>query len=281
MKKILILLFAFFMLVPFSACAQQTALNYEGLILVKGDNFKNENSNLYNTSVKVTDFYIGQYEVTQKEWFEVMGKNPAELQGDDLPIVNVNWYDCVEYCNERSVKEGLKPYYNIDKENKDPNNLSEDDEIKWIVTLNAKANGYRLPTEVEWEFAASGGQMSESFKYSGSDNVDDVAWYYRNSGDEYITDSWFWPKIQANNGQIKPVGQKKSNELDLYDMSGNVREWCWDWSGETIHNDKGEDRVIRGGGWIGEDVPCEIAYRSSMGAHYIQPDLGLRVCRNK
>ena len=281
MKKILILSLAFIMLTVLSACTQQNTIIPEGFVLVNGGYFKNENSNLYQTNVKVSDFYISQYEVTQKEWLEVMGDNPAEVQGDNLPIVNVSWYDVIEYCNERSIKEGLTPYYNIDKENKDPNNLSEDDKIKWTVTINARANGYRLPTEVEWEYAASGGQDSKNYLYSGSNSADDVAWYFRNSGDEYLTEAWYWAMIEANNSQIQPVGQKQSNELGLYDMSGNVREWCWDWIGENTVTESGEERVIRGGGWIGEDVPCEISYRSSMEAHYAQPDLGLRVSRNR
>lgn len=281
MKKIPILLITLITLIFLSSCSQQSTVISEGLVLVKGGYFRNKNSNLYQTNVKVKDFYIGQYEITQKEWVEIMGNNPAELQDDAYPIVNVNWYDCVEYCNERSAKEGFTPYYNIDKENKDPNNLSVDDEIKWTVTINEGADGYRLPTEVEWEYAASGGQKSNSYLYSGSDNVDDVAWYFRNSGDEYLTGSWYWGAIEANNSQNKPVGQKQCNELELYDMSGNVREWCWDWSGETVHTESSEARVLRGGGWIGDDVPCGITYRSSMEAHYAQPDLGLRVCRDR
>lgn len=280
MKRLTVCLLLIILLMLNSACTHQNADDSIGLIFIKGGNFINKNSNLYETGVNVTDFYISQYEVTQKEWSEVMGNNPADNQGDDLPIVNVNWYDCVEYCNLRSVKEGLNPYYNIDKSSKDTDNLGEDDEIKWIVTMNEDANGYRLPTEVEWEYAASGGQKTKNYLYSGSDNIDDVAVYYRNSGDEYLTEAWHWGSIEANHSQIKPVGQKQCNELELYDMSGNVREWCWDWYGDTIHTDSGAARVIRGGGWIGESVPCEIAYRSSMEAHYTQPDLGLRVCRS-
>ena len=94
-------------------------------VLVKGGTFKNTKSNYYGKDVTVSSFYIGRYEVTQKEWTDVMGSNPSQFAGDNLPVERVNWYDAVEYCNQRSIKEGLKPYYNIDKNKKDPNNLPD------------------------------------------------------------------------------------------------------------------------------------------------------------
>jgi formylglycine-generating enzyme required for sulfatase activity len=275
------LLLTLIFIATFGACEREPAVP-EGFVLVKGGKFINENSNLFGTDVIVADFYIGQYEVTQKEWVDVMGSNPSQFQGDDRPVENVSWYDCIEYCNKRSEKEGLKPYYNIDKENIDPNNLGEDDDKKWIVTINEGANGYRLPLEVEWEYAASGGQNSEGYLYSGSDDVEDVAWYFANSGDEYLTGFWVRGAVEGNNMQSQPVGQKKSNELGLDDMSGNIREWCWDWYGDTANADSGSERVWRGGGWMGVEVCCEVSYRGSLDPnypdHYPAPDQGLRLC---
>ena len=186
--------------------------------------------------VRVSSFYMGRTEVTQAQWKEVMGNHPSEFQGDDLPVESVTWFECVEFCNKLSVKDGLKPVYNK-IEVKDAGNKNECD---W------SANGYRLPTEAEWEYAARGGKMSKGYIYAGSNNPDEVAWYKNNSG-----------------SKPHPVGQKKPNELGLYDMSGNVSEWCWDWHLHDGYkycptlqsNPRGPetgtyDREKRGGGWF-------------------------------
>jgi len=248
-------------------------------VLVKGGTFRNTKSNYYGKSVTISDFYIGKYEVTQKEWIEVMESNPSKFKGDNLPVEMVSWYDCVEYCNKKSIKDSLKPYYNIDKDKKDPNNNNDIDTIKWTVTINAGTNGYRLPTEAEWEYAAGGGQRSKSYTYSGSNDVDKVAWYWRNSGDEYLTGFWYYPVIEKNNNKTKPIGVKKRNELRLYDMSGNVREWCWEWHKSNGTDSKG--RVWRGGGWLGAEYCCESSFRGSYEANSKGPDQGFRVCRGK
>jgi sulfatase modifying factor 1 len=265
----------------------------DSFVLVKGGAFKDTKSNYYGKGVTVSDFYIGKFDVTQKEWAEVMGSNPSKFQGDNLPVETISWYDSVEYCNKRSIKEGLEPYYNIDKNKKDPNNQPDPefrdlDVTKWLVTINPGANGYRLPTEAEWEYAAGGGQLSRSYIYSGSDFIEDVAWYWRNSGDKTLTGFWSWPAIEQNHNKPKPVGAKKPNELGLYDMSGNVRQWCWDWAGDlqsNVSDPKGSQggfrRVWKGGGWMGAAFCCESAYRGGLAANGTGPDQGLRVCRGK
>ncbi len=252
-----------------------------GFVLVKGGSFKNTKSNLYNKGIPMSDFYIGKYEVTQKEWMDVMGTNPSAFKGDNLPVEMVSWYECIEYCNKRSVKEGLKPYYTINKGIKDTNNISELDSIKWTVTINEGANGYRLPTESEWEYAAGGGIKSKSYTYSGSENIEKVAWYWQNSGDEPLKGDWHRVLIKNNHCKSKPVGGKKSNELGLYDMSGNVREWCWDWLGDSYINNRGSDRALRGGGWLGADDCCTSSFRGSNDASSRFNDQGFRLCRSK
>ena len=285
MRKLFIFYLTAIMVVD-AAFAQKEPDN---LVLVKGGTFINTKSTNYcGKSVTLSSFYIGKYEVTQKEWVEVMGSNPSQFKGDNLPVETVSWYDCVEYCNKRSIKEGLKPYYNIDKNKKDPDNKNEIDDIKWAVTINVGANGYRLPTEAEWEYAADGAQMSKSYTYSGGNDIDKVAWYWQNSGDTNLTGSWFWPRIERNHDKTHSVGGKKPNESGLYDMSGNVREWYWDWYGDLDSNGNGpkgssseSGRVWRGGGWIGGDFCCESSFRGNFEASGKGPDQGFRLCRSK
>jgi len=264
-----------------SACSQEETGKQEDMVYVKGGTFKSNGSNYTETSMTLSDFYIGKYEVTQAEWANVMGSNPSAFKGDQLPVEMVSWYDAVEYCNKRSIQEGLKPFYNIDKDHKDPNNINENDQIKWTVTVNQEANGYRLPTEAEWEYAASGGLEGKGFKYSGSNKAEDVAWYWRNAGDKYLSGDWNWPVIESNHNRSKPVGTRKSNELGLYDMSGNVREWCWDWYGDGTVRQGGSFRVVKGGGWIGDISNTEVSFRGKFDPNGFGPDQGFRVVRGK
>ena len=170
--------------------------------------------------VTLHDFYIGKYPVTQAQWVAVMGNNPSHFKGDDLPVENVSWNDTQEF-------------------------------IQKLNDLTGKA--YRLPTEAEWEFAARGGTQSKGYLYAGSDDLNEVAWWYKNS-----------------NSRTRPVGRKKPNELGLHDMSGNVWQWCNDWYGDypaepqinPTGPDSGELRVHRGGSWINVAQYCRSAYRN-------------------
>ena len=190
--------------------------------------------------VTVSTYMIGETEVTQALWLAVMGSNPSEFQ-DDLtrPVECVTWDDCQIF-------------------------------LRKLNSLTGK--NFRLPTEAEWEFAARGGNMSKDFKYSGSNNLDDVAWFWENSGDRRLSGAWKVDKINNNNLMPHPVGKKNPNEQGLYDMSGNVDEWCSDvygiYSSSPQTNPKGQHSsglyyVLRGGTYRYSKENCRSTSRTS------------------
>ncbi len=188
---------------------------------------------------RVNSFAIGKYPVTQALYKSVMGINPSYFLDDNNPVEYVSYYDAVEFCNRLSVKDGLEPCY-FKSGNK--------------MNLDFTKNGYRLPTEVEWKFAAKGGNKSHDYTYSGSDDLDEVGWYVSN----------------ANN--THEVGQKKPNELGIYDMSGNVWEWC-----SGVFEDKS---VIRGGSYNTSSIDCIISCRSKKFPTACNCNIGFRIVRS-
>ncbi|MDP8269109.1 MAG: formylglycine-generating enzyme family protein, partial [Candidatus Tenebribacter davisii] len=231
------------------------------MIAVQGGTFQrgSNSGNSYKKpvhSITLNDFYIGKYEVTQKEWKNIMGSNPSLWKGNNLPVERVSWYDAVEFCNKKSKAEGLTPCYTGREKN---------------TKCNFSANGYRLPTEAEWEYAAIGANQSRNYKYSGSNNISDVAWYDNNSGDK-----------------THSVDTKQANELGIYNMSGNVSEWCWDWYDEVYYlsspennpqgANSGQRSVLRGGSWAGDGDLCRVAYRDRDNRNYSTGcSLGFRI----
>jgi formylglycine-generating enzyme required for sulfatase activity len=233
---------------------------------------------LNGTNVMLSSFWISNHEVTQKEWTKVMGAAPGSSWsssygvGDNYPVYYINWYDAVEFCNALSEKEGLTKAYTINKSVKDSNNTSGSDSQKWLVTVVTGANGYRLPTDAEWEYAARGGQNSQGYTYSGSDTAGDVAWYTDNSG-----------------SKTHPVGGKVANELGLYDMSGNVWEWCWDWYDSSSYPSSnnnptgassGSSRLHRGGSWYDSASIVPSANRGGYNPSNRVGNVGFRVARS-
>ena len=195
----------------------------------------NESEKPVHLVTLANDYYIGKYEVTQALWQAVMGSNPSSSKGDDLPVERVSWNDCQDFISKLNAMTGKR---------------------------------FRLPTEAEWEYAARGGKKSRGYQYSGSNTLDDVAWYYGNSGNK-----------------THVVGTKLPNELGIYDMTGNVREWCQDrydsYSSSPQTNPtgaaSGSGRVCRGGRWYYSDWNCRSSYRHSFTPDCRYDILGLRL----
>ncbi len=252
------------------------------MVLVPGGSFtmgrtvgSGASDELPTHQVTLSSFYISKYEVTQAEWKAVMENNPAQFNSDTTrPVDSVSWYAVLVYCNKKSILDGRTPVYSISSFTNpdDWGSIPTSNSAVWNnVSCNWTANGYRMPTEAEWEYAARGAQSTPDYVYSGSNNVDAVAWYFLNS-----------------NNSTHPVGLKQPNSLGIYDMSGNVWEWCWDWldsyNSASVQNptgpESGVSKILRGGAWdANDDDGRRIASRGWWVPYYYNNNGGVRIVR--
>lgn len=190
-------------------------------------------------SVDVAEYRLGAVPVTRLLYGSVDNDTPGETPGDILPVTEVSWWDAVRFCNTLSRYEGLTPAYRVDGEATD---------VEW----NTAADGYRLPTEAEWEYACRAGTTGPRYG-----ELDEIAWYRGNSGE-----------------RIHPVGGKRPNAWGLYDMLGNVWDWCWDYYDTEVY---GSYRVLRGGGWFDEHWSCRASVRRRSHPSLRIDDVGMRL----
>ncbi|MCF3131126.1 formylglycine-generating enzyme family protein [Streptomyces olivochromogenes] len=194
-------------------------------------------------TVEVAPCQITRYPITQAVYAQVTGLRPGTAQGDRLPVEGVSWWDAVRFCNTLSHKDGLTPAYHF---------RAEGDDIEW----DAFADGYRLPSEAEWEYACRAGTTGPRYG-----PLDEIAWHRGNSHD-----------------RIHEVGGKRPNPWGFHDMLGNVWEWCWDVYDAEVY---GSYRVLRGGGWFDEHWSCRASVRRRSHPTFRVDDVGFRVARGK
>ncbi|WP_336017061.1 SUMF1/EgtB/PvdO family nonheme iron enzyme [Fusobacterium polymorphum] len=236
---------------------------FRDMVVVNGGKYT---PSFFNEEREVFDIEVCKYLVTQDMWMEVMEENPSYFKGGRRPVESVSWWDALEYCNKLSEKYNLEPVYDLSKKDEGIlkiNQLGGETEYPNIADFR-KTEGFRLPTELEWEWFARGGEIAIqdgvfNYKYSGSANINEVAWYLNNS-----------------NKQTHDVGTKKPNQLGLYDCTGNVWEWCYDTtssgyiSKETsyIYDASSDSRSLRGGSWNYYFLSCTISYRYNYKMYY-------------
>ena len=240
------------------------------MVFVEGGAYK---PSFFKEERRVIDLYVNKYQITQNEWEKYMGTNPSEFKGSRRPVETITWINALEFCNKMSIKYGLQPVYKIEN-NKLVKIIYEDGkEVSPSLANFRKTVGYRLPTDLEWEWFSFGGKRGFNTQYSGSNDIEEIAWYKENSNE--ITHT---------------VGTKKPNELGLYDCTGNVWEWCYDTvtsgaylSKDTpyIYDENSSNRRLRGGGIFSSFIVCKRSnnFRKDSDLLSVSKDYGFRIVR--
>ncbi|WP_027131751.1 AAA family ATPase [Fusobacterium necrophorum] len=242
------------------------------MVFVQGGKYK---PSFFEEEREVFDIEVCKYQTTQDMWEAVMGTNPSHFKGGRLPVEKVSWRMALEYCNALSEKEGYQPVYDLEGEGVKIWQLGESESVYPNLADFKKTEGYRLPTELEWEWFAKGGEIAIqdgtfNTRYAGSNKIEEVAWYRQNSSK-----------------RTHDVGTKKPNELGLYDCSGNVWEWCYDTATEGyiseerayIYDESEKKRRIRGGSCYYDDIVCSVFWRDLREFSYADSDYGFRAVR--
>lgn len=302
MKKMVSLFLLFSIIFSFAACSQPQNFGTsskevsvsnslektdrkvpENFVFIKGGSFQmgSPESEAWRSvdetqhSVTVSDFYMSKYELTQQEYEEIMGNNPSNFKGDNLPVENISWLDAVTYCNAQSEKDGLTPVYTINGQN---------------VSWDRSANGYRLPTEAEWEYACRAGTTTP-FYMENSPSAEESN-YYGNYPYQIENNYFSQDKLEVQPGKYRqttvPVDSFSENPYGLYNMHGNVSEWVWDYYGEYSTKEQidpagpasGTLRIYRGGGWNDFAKNMRSAYRATLEQNKKSFNLGLRLVLN-
>ena len=244
---------------------------FEETVLVKGGKYK---PSFIDDEKELFDIEVFKYQVTQAIWTEIMGNNPSTFKGENKPVETISWWDTLEFCNKLSEKYGLIPVYNIDKKRGILTINQIDGEISFPDKADfSKTEGFRLPTEIEWEWFAIGGKLAnKDEKILDTNKMEEEAWYYKNSG-----------------GRTNNVGFKKPNQLGIYDCIGNVCEWCYDTTEGDIESGKlyvytaldsrKKYREIRGGSWKNGENTCTLFFRDYCDTFYADSTIGFRIVR--